>query len=189
MNDLNDVRKRIKRRRNVFDNEDKKSSFSLFRLFYHMIMAVMCICVLVLALLLNQKLNLIKLPAFMSDLHIESITNWLPFEDWFSLKEEAVSATPAYTQVSDNHYTNGTNTAYNAYHGVVLHIESDSKKLKTVTLKQDNGVVSVYGNLKETNVQEDERILKGKILGTYDTYVTIDFLKDNKTITYDKAFE
>lgn len=62
MDDLRRVRKRIRGRR--FDGagaqEQKQRPFILFRMIYHAVMLMMCICVVVLALLLNQKLNLVK---------------------------------------------------------------------------------------------------------------------------------
>ena len=168
MSDLNDVRKRIRKRRGTQATE-KEHSFSLFRLFYHTVMLAMGICVVVLALMLNAKLKLI------------------PFDNWFSLKEEAVSAAPAYTPIKDNQYQNGTNSAYAVFNGVVLHVQRSDSGECSVSLKQDNGVVTTYGHLKEVNVKADERILKGKMLGTYENHITIDFLKDNKEISYEKG--
>ncbi|MEG0736268.1 MAG: M23 family peptidase, partial [Longicatena sp.] len=65
-----------------------------------------------------------------------------------------------------------------------------SKNSKTsLTIKQDNGVITTYGNLSEVSLKQDERILKGRPLGTYAQYVTIDFLKDNKTIDLNAALQ
>ena len=70
MDDLRRVRKRIRGRR--FDGagaqEQKQRPFILFRMIYHAVMLMMCICVVVLALLLNQKLNLVKMPAGLQGL-------------------------------------------------------------------------------------------------------------------------
>lgn len=101
MDDLRRVRKRIRGRR--FDGagaqEQKQRPFILFRMIYHAVMLMMCICVVVLALLLNQKLNLVKMPAVIQQFHLEDLGSWLPFENWFSLKEEPVSTSPVYTPV------------------------------------------------------------------------------------------
>ena len=89
MDDLRRVRKRIRGRR--FDGagaqEQKQRPFILFRMIYHVVMLMMCICVVVLALLLNQKLNLVKMPAVIQQLNLEDLGSWLPFESWFSLKD------------------------------------------------------------------------------------------------------
>ena len=87
----------------------------------------------------------------------------------------------------DNQYQNGTNSAYAVFNGVVLHVQRSDSGECSVSLKQDNGVVTTYGHLKEVNVKADERILKGKMLGTYENHITIDFLKDNKEISYEKG--
>lgn len=186
MSDINDVRKRIRRRRGT-GTEEKSHSFSLFRLFYHSVMLAMGVCVLVLALLLNEKLELVEMPAYLKNLKLDALTQWIPFEHWFSLREEAVASVPAYTPIKDKQYQNGTNMAYAVYNGVVLHVQRSEAGECSVSLKQDNGVITTYGHLKEVNVKADERILKSKMLGTYEDYVTIDFLKDNKEISYEQG--
>ena len=89
MSDLNDVRKRIRKRRGTQATE-KEHSFSLFRLFYHTVMLAMGICVVVLALMLNAKLKLIEMPAYIQNFKLDSLTQWIPFDNWFSLKEEVL---------------------------------------------------------------------------------------------------
>ncbi|MEG0506361.1 MAG: M23 family peptidase [Longicatena sp.] len=189
MDDLKNIRKRIKSRRYHEADEEKHHSFSLFRFLYHLVMLMMCLSVLALALLLNQKLNLIKLPTVLTNFKIENLASWLPFENWFSLKEVAVVSKQAYTLLKDDQYANGSNSAFSIYDSVVLHVKKASDNKYSVTLKQDNGVVSTYGNIKEASVKQDERILKGKPVGTFDNYVTLNFLKDNNKITYDAALQ
>ena len=188
MDELRDVRKRISKRRGGYGEEKHRPVF-FFRFFYHVIMAAMCICVLVLGLLVSNKLDLLELPVLEKTLQLDDLSKWIPFEKWFSLKEEAVSTTPVYTPLEENQYTNGTNIAYNVYHGVVLHVQTNKDNKQSVSIKQDNGVVATYGNLDEVKVKKGERILKEKILGTYTSYVTIDFLKDQKQIAYDEALK
>lgn len=187
MNDIKQVRKRIQSRRYNTGPEEKKSSFSLFRLFYRLVMMAMGICVLVLALLLNQKLNLVKLPAFIEELHLESVASWVPFDRWFSLKDERVSTTPSYSLLKDNQFTNGSNQARSIYDGVIAHIATNDDGLYTISMKQDNNIIVEYGNLKEVSIKENERILKDSTIGTYDGYITMNFVKDNQNVTYDTA--
>lgn len=187
MNDLNDVRKRIRNRRTSNEMEEKKSSFSLFRIFYHLIMVVMCICVLVLALLLNQKMNWVTLPAYIEKLHLESIASWIPFDSWFSTKDKTVATTHSYQLLNDNQYTNGSNQATTLMAGVVGYIQSSENGYYTITIKQDNGVITTYGNLKDVQIKENERIIKDSIIGTYETFITLDFMRDNQTIPMNEA--
>lgn len=185
MSDVQDVRNRIKKRRTI--NEEKKHHFSLFNFFYHTVMLGMGICVITLALLVSEKVNLIQLPTFMKSFEIKNIGKWIPFEQWFSLKDKAVSAVPSYTPISENKYQNGSNTSYAVYDGIVLHTQQHKNHKISVTVKQDNGVIAIYGNLNEIQVQKDDRILKSKPIGLYEDFITIDFMLNRKDISYEKA--
>lgn len=186
MDDLKNVRKRIRNRRyNIEENVHR--SFSLFKMLYHGVLLLMCACVLVLAFLLNQKLHIVKLPSAIQNFQVGSVANWLPFEKWFSLKDERVSSTSAYKLLENNKYTNGTNTANALMDGVVLHVQKNADAKSSVSVKQDNGVVSTFANLNDVQVKENERILKDKPMGTYTSYITIDFLKENKKIDLSTA--
>ena len=128
----------------VMEKKNTDPSFSFA--FYHVIMAAMCICVLVLGLLVSNKLDLLELPVLEKTLQLDDLSKWIPFEKWFSFKgREAVSTTPVYTPLEENQYTNGTNIAYNVYHGVVLHVQTNKDNKQSVSIKQDNGVVATYG--------------------------------------------
>lgn len=188
MDDLHKVRKRIAQRRIGLEEETSKT-IPLFRFLYHAVMVLMFVCVAVLALLLNQKLHLVSMPAFMEDLHLEQISTWIPFEDWFHLKDQPVSTKVTYTQVKEGVYRNDSNTVYNVYDGVVLHIQMLENGKSSITLKQDNGVVTTYGGVNDVSVKEEERILKHTILGTYEDTIAISFMKDHQKLTMEKALE
>ncbi len=188
MSDLKEVRSRIKKRRGLVQ-EEERSSFTLVTLFYRVVMVLMCLVVLCLGVLLNQKLHLIQMPLILEKFSLQQLSSWIPMEQWFSLKEQAVSSVPVYTPIKENQYTNGANTVYNTYDGVVKHIEKLQNNRYDVTLQQDNGVLTTYGNLMEVNVKEEERILKSSILGTYESYITIDFMKDGKSMNYEEALQ
>lgn len=191
MDDITHVRKRIKNRR--FKEEQgerkKKAHHPIFSLFYHFIMLFMGVCMIFLAVLVNQKLNLVQMPAVLQNFKVDDIAHWLPFENWFSLKEQAVSSTPTYSLLKGNQYANGSNEAYNAYDAIILHVQSQPNGKTSVSVKQDNGVIATYGNLQDVSVKQDERIVKGKPLGMYESYVTIDFLKNNKAIDLNAALQ
>lgn len=110
MDDIKHIRKRIKNRRfGGIQEEENHRSFPLFQLFYRFIMLVMGVCMVVLAILVNQKLDLVQMPAALQNFKMEDISSWMPFEHWFSLKDEAVNATPSYSLLKDNQYANGSN--------------------------------------------------------------------------------
>ena len=80
MNDIDALHRRIRQRR----TKEKPREHRLARLLYHIVMLVMGMCVLTLALLLNQKLELVSLPAAVGDFRLQDLGSWLPFENWFS---------------------------------------------------------------------------------------------------------
>lgn len=188
MDDIGHVRKRIKSRR-YGEVSQGTQSHRFAKGFYRFIMLVMGVCMAVLAVLVNQKLEIVEMPAALQNFKIENLSSWIPFEGWFSLKDEAVSATPGYSLLKDNQYSNGSNIAYNAYDAIILHVQQNKNGKTTMSVKQDNGVVATYGNLSDVSLKQDERILKGRPLGTYTSYVTIDFLKNNKKIDINAALQ
>ena len=169
--------------------EEHKKGVGLFRVLYHGVMVLMVICVAVLALLLNQKLHLVSMPAFVEDLHLEQLSTWLPFEDWFSLKDQSVGSTISYTKTGEELYRNDTNSVYNLYDGTILHIQPYENGESSITIKQDNGVVATYEGVKDVAIKEEERILKDKILGTYEEQIKISFMKNNQKLEMNEAVQ
>lgn len=187
MDDLHKVRRRIAQRRIGIEEEEHIKGPHVFRFLYHTVMVMMFVCVAVLALLLNEKLHLVEMPAFMKDLHLEELSSWLPLEDFLELKDQDVSANVAYTKIGEDMYQNDTNAVNNLYDGVVLHIQKLENNDYSIVMKQDNGVVTTYEGIKDVNVKNDERILKDKALGTYQDHITISFMKDNQKLDMHEA--
>lgn len=75
----------------------------------------------------------------------------------------------------------------NLYDGVVLHIQKMENQDVSIVVKQDNGVVTTYEGVKDVNVKENERILKDKVLGTYQDQIMISFMKDNRKLDMHEA--
>ncbi|MEG0737386.1 MAG: M23 family peptidase, partial [Longicatena sp.] len=74
MEDIKNVRKRIKHRRyGGMEEVEKKHSSIVFKVMYRLMMLVMGVCVMVLVLLLNQRLNLVQMPAVLQNFKIEDI--------------------------------------------------------------------------------------------------------------------
>lgn len=182
MNEMKEIRKRIARRR--VSEEDHPPL--VFRFIYRSLMCIMAVGVLALAYLINDKIGLVKLPEYMS---MASVSEWLPFDHWFSSaqREESVAALPTYTLLKENQYANGTNQANLILDGVVLHIEAKDPAKNSVTVRHDNGVVVTYGHLNQVSVKANERLKKGAAVGTFDEYVTMDLVKDNQRIDLQSA--
>ncbi len=182
MNEMKEIRKRIAQRRGT---EEDHQPF-IFRLIYRGLMCVMAVGVLALAYLINDKIGLVKLPESLS---MASVSEWLPFDHWFSFapKEESVAALPTYTLLKQNQYANGTNQANLILDGVVLHVEEKDPAKNSITVRHDNGVVVTYGHLNQISVKANERLKKGTVIGTFDEYVTLDMVKDNQRIDLQSA--
>lgn len=184
MNDIKDVRRRIQQRR----YEEPKNHSFFFRFIYGVVMLAMAIGVCSLAYLVNDKLALVELPQGLKQLNFAKISEWIPFEDWFDQnKEESVASLPVYTLLKEHQYANGTNQATMLLDGVVLHVEARSEGKGSVTIRHDNGVIATYGHLDTTQVKQDERLKQGDVLGTFDGYVNLELIKNQKSIDLDQA--
>lgn len=181
MNDLKNVRKRIQARKRFGWDEQPKSS-GLFRFLYRFMILTMCIGIFALAILINQKIGLVKMPEALQSFKLPNLSSLLPFENWFSLKEQAVASFPAYSLLGDDQYANGGNTAYTIHDGVVLHVQQKENGKGSVTIKHDNGVIATYGSLITISVKQDDRVLKGNTIGTFENSLSIIFMKDEKKI-------
>lgn len=182
MNEMKEIRRRIAQRRG--GEEDRQPL--VFRMIYRGLMVVMVVGIFTLAYLINDKIHLIPLPEGLS---MASVSEWMPFDHWFSAapQDESVAALPTYTLLKQNQYANGTNQANMILDGVVLHIEAKDQAKNSVTVRHDNGVIVTYGHLNHVAIQADERLKKGTVIGTFDEYVTLDIVKDNQRIDLQSA--
>lgn len=185
MNNIHNTRRRIRNRKyQIYEN---KEPHHLFRFIYRTAIVLMSVCVIGLTLAINEKVGLVDLPKNIMNINFNKISEWLPFEDWFSLKDEKVSAKPSYALLKDDLYANGTNSAYAILDGVILHIQDEKDNTKTITVRHDNGVIAAYGKLLNSDAKVDERIRKGDVIGAFQDSVQITFLKNEKKINLETA--
>lgn len=183
MTDQRAVRKRIQKRKNQSDQHQPL----FFRLLYHTLMLAMACGIFALTYLVNDKLGIIDIPQAFSNWNFSSISEWLPFEDWFSTKKdegEAVSSVPTYSLLEGNKYANGTNQAKLLMNGVVLHVEQKDAQKSSVTIRQDNGVIVTYGHLDQIQVKQDERLKQGDSIGSFEKYIQLTMVKNNQSVDY-----
>lgn len=147
--------------------------------FTKMVLVAMLLSIGILVYKIEEKVNIIKPFLYNS---YQTLGSWIPYEKWFPYFDQSVSTTIQYQLLSDNFYVNGSNSAGCISDGIVLAI-ADNR----VTVLQDNGIISVYGHLDSVLVKVDERILKGATLGTFEEFLSIDFMKDNQAIDYQSA--
>ncbi|MEF9962201.1 MAG: M23 family metallopeptidase [Erysipelotrichaceae bacterium] len=185
MNDMNHIRKRIHNRNYQKETKHKKHYF--FKFLYRSTILIMIMAILALGYGINERAGFINLAKAGINININKISSWLPFEDWFSLKDESVSSKPSYTLLKDRSYTNGTNSVYALLNGVIIHIQKDKENHYLVSVAHDNGVVATYGNLLSCDSKVNERIIKDDIIGSFHEHITLDLIKDKKEITLEHA--
>jgi len=185
MNEMSDVRKRIRNRR----KREETSAPLFFRIFYKTLMFAMAVGIFTLVYLVNDKLNLIKIPESFK-VGFVKISEWLPFDAWLpSMQEdtESVAALPTYSLLEAHKYANGTNQANILADGVVLHVEEKDASQSSVTVRHDNGVIVTYGHLNQVMVKQDERLKKGDVAGNFEGYVTLDMVKNQQSVDLQTA--
>lgn len=190
MDDRYYIRKRIKTRR-AYQFQGKEKKPILFTLFYRIMMLMMVLCILVLSYVINSKTNFISIPSTIAELDLSSLRNMLPFESWFENEKEVnqVAALPEYILLKENQYSNGTNQANCIMDGIVLHVQTNENQMGSVTIQHDNGVIATYDHLDNLNLKIEERVLKGMVLGTYQEYIDIVFMKQNQKLDYETAIQ
>lgn len=188
MDDLQRIRKRIRTRRG-YEQEEIKEKHILFTLFYRIMMVLMAVSIVALSYFINTKVNLVALPNSIADVDLSAIRNLIPFEKWFIPKQEAeaVAAIPPYTLLQNDTYSNGTNQVTSLMEGMVLHLQKNEDETSTITIQHDNGVIATYDGVKNSDIQEEERVEKGSVLGTYDTSIQMMFMRENKKLSYEEA--
>lgn len=143
--------------------------------FVNFILFLMFCLLLFLGAKINEKKKWTELPA---------ISTWIPYESWLNDYDRSVSKNIEYHLLTENIYTNGTNTCAVLFDGIVLEVKDDQ-----VTILHDNQVQAVYGHMQEILVKADERILKGQKIGTFEESLTLDFKKDQKVLTYEEVLK
>lgn len=183
------VRKRIQKRKNQSDHHQPL----FFRLLYHTLMLAMACGICALAYLVNDKLGIINIPEAFSSWNLGKISEWLPFDGWFTTDKEsdgeAVSALPVYSLLEGNKYANGGNQARLLMNGVVLHVEAKDAQQSSVTVRQDNGVIVTYGHLDQVQVKQDERVQTGDVLGSFQEYIQLTMIKNQQSVDYNTAIQ
>lgn len=177
MNRKNQIKRRIAKRKNI-----QYKTPACYHLVYRSVMLGMIIIVAALGCGIAEKQGLVKGEQLLS------IGTWFPYEKWFSLQDETVSSHTSYALLKNDLYANGSNEAFAILDGVVMDVQKKEKGYE-ITIKQDNGVETLYGLLQSTAIQKGERIQKGDTLGTFESNVFLHFEKDGKKLSLKQAME
>ena len=194
MKDIDEVRERIQERKGFYsrvNQKDKKLSFFNFLYFITIFSLIVGGCYV--GYLINEQKHFIDnerlvntVQSKINEWNLDKFVGWLPFEGWFRGDSKAVSEIISYSPYQDDYFFSDSNRAISIADGIVIYCD-EQESGKIVMIKQDNGVIATYGALQEIQCHENDRILKGTVLGTYEEAIFLQFHLNSNKITYEEA--
>lgn len=184
MNDLDEVRKRIQKRKGVKQplNDDN------FKRFYNFMIKFMVIIVVGLVSLSYLKLNPdSKLKEMiLNDSNYKAVTSWIS-DTLFSFlpdEEVTVSSEVTYQQVDGDYFKNNSNEVLSMAKGRVIETGSDEETGGYVIVLGNDEVQITYRNIDNIMVTLYDEVEEGMILGSYQDQLVLEFEYLGKEISY-----
>lgn len=182
-------RQRIRQRR--FSGVKRKNESYFVKTLYTLIMLFLLVASMILTGLIYQQngfdLLVSNIKKVAEPLQLYRLSQWIPFENWFGNKNTvSVSLNTHYT-LKENHFYDAENhQVISIDDGIVIYMDKQESGY-LIMVKQDNGVLVTYGAMSEVHVNENDRILKGQILGLCQEAVYLDFSLNGITLDFDEA--
>lgn len=187
MNDIDEIRKRMEKRRAQRHPILTDRHFSKF---YNAMIKAMVALLVGIAVCAYVKISPngehIK-NYVLNDLQFSKVTQWINNEILsFQNQDETatVSSKISYTHIKDNYYTNQTNEALNFGKGRVIYVGEQDMLGKYVTVLLENNVEVTFGNLQDVFVSLYDQVEESTILGTYEDQIMIIFTQGEQEIDY-----
>lgn len=184
MNDLDDVRKRMHKRRQKPLNDDN------FRRFYNFMVKFMVVILVVLVSMsyvkLNPDSNLKKI--ILNDANYKMVTSWLS-DTLFSFlpsNETPVSSEISYQHVKDDYYKNNSNEVLSIEAGRVIEVGTDESLGSHVVILGKNNVTITYSEIDNVMVTLYDEVDQGMVLGSYNEKFILQFDYLGKEISYEE---
>ncbi|WP_296879241.1 M23 family metallopeptidase [Thomasclavelia sp.] len=184
MNDLDEVRKRIQKRKGVKQplNDDN------FKRFYNFMIKFMVVIVVGLVSLSYLKLNPdSKLKEMiLNDSNYKAVTSWIS-DTLFSFlpdEEVTVSSEVTYQQVDGDYFKNNSNEVLSMAKGRVIETGSDEETGGYVIVLGNDEVQITYRNIDNIMVTLYDEVEEGMILGSYQDQLVLEFEYLGKEISY-----
>ena len=186
MDDLDEVRKRIQKRRGV----KKPLNDDNFKRFYNFMVKFMVVIVVALVSLSYVKLNpnsSIK-EMVLNDANYKAVTSWISDTLFSYLPDEDVSVSSAvtYQNISRDSFKNNSNEVLSITDGRVIEtgIYDGSGSYVTVLGKDEFEIT--YGNIDNVMVALYDEVAQGMILGSYQEQLILKFEYLGEEITYEE---
>lgn len=187
MNDVDEIRKRMEKRRMYRHPVLTDRHFS--KLYNGMIKAMVALLVgIAICAYVKVSPNGDYIKEYvLNDLQFSNMTKWINEQFLsFNQKEDAVlvSSKVSYTHVKDNYYTNQSNEVLNFGPGRVIYVGEQNLLGKYVTVLLENNVEVTFGNMQDVFVSLYDQVEESTILGTYENQVMIIFTQGEQEIDY-----
>lgn len=186
MDDLDEVRKRIQKRRGV----KKPLNDDNFKRFYNFMVKFMVVIVVALVSLSYVKLNpnsSIK-EIVLNDANYKAVTSWISDTLFSFLPDEDVSVSSAvtYQNISGDYFKNNSNEVLSITDGRVIETGIDDGSGSYVTVLGKDEVEITYGNIDNVMVALYDEVAQGMILGSYQEQLILKFEYLGEEITYEE---
>lgn len=186
MDDLDEVRKRIQKRRGV----KKPLNDDNFKRFYNFMVKFMVVIVVALVSLSYVKLNpnsSIK-EMVLNDANYKAVTSWISDTLFSFLPDEdvSVSSTVTYQNISGDYFKNNSNEVLSITDGRVIETGIDDGSGSYVTVLGKDEVEITYGNIDNVMVALYDEVAQGMILGSYQEQLILKFEYLGEEITYEE---
>ncbi|WP_346676999.1 M23 family metallopeptidase [Erysipelatoclostridium sp. An173] len=186
MDDLDEVRKRIQKRRGA----KKPLNDDNFKRFYNFMVKFMVVIVVALVSLSYVKLNpnsSIK-EMVLNDANYKAVTSWISDTLFSFLPDEDVSVSSAvtYQNISGDYFKNNSNEVLSITDGRVIETGIDDGSGSYVTVLGKDEVEITYGNIDNVMVALYDEVAQGMILGSYQEQLILKFEYLGEEITYEE---
>lgn len=186
MNDIDDVRKRMQKRRQTKRplNDDN------FKRFYNFMVKFMVVILVALVSLsyvkLNPDSNLKNM--ILNDTNYKNVTSWLS-DTLFSFlpsDDEKVSSQISYQHVEGDYYKNNSNEVLSIEAGRIIETGTDDNLGGYVVVLGKNNVSITYSEINNVMVALYDEVDQGMVLGSYDKKFVLQFEYLGKEISYEE---
>ena len=187
MNEIDEIKKRIRTRKN---QKRQLTDYHFKRLYNGMIkMMVVLLVVVTIGAYVKVSPNgtLIKDYIF-NDQNFKQSINWIQTQFHTLLNKDnsvLVSKKVSYTHLKDNYYTNQSNEVLNFEKGRVIYVGEQNMLGHYVTVLLENNVEVTFGNMNDIFVNLYDQVDAATILGTYQDKVLIVFTQGEKELDYE----
>ena len=186
MDDLDEVRKRMQKRRGV----KKPLNDDNFKRFYNFMVKFMVVIVVALVSLSYVKLNpnsSIK-EMVLNDANYKAVTSWISDTLFSFLPDEDVSVSSAvtYQNISGDYFKNNSNEVLSITDGRVIETGIDDGSGSYVTVLGKDEVEITYGNIDNVMIALYDEVTQGMILGSYQEQLILKFEYLGEEITYEE---